>query len=99
MFIYLFIYGKCLFPWVGRQSGWAGRSVFLRGSALIKLHPLPLSLLPATLQVQGGGGKWPLPVSVGDGRLLVHSLCCSVMLLSKQPILILLARMGRFLLG
>lgn len=85
MFIYLFIYGKCLFPWAGRQAGWAGRSVFLRGSALIKLHPLPLSLLPATLRVQGGGGKWSLPVSVRDERLLVHSLCCSTIFQTAHP--------------
>lgn len=62
MFIYLFIYGKCLFPWVGRQPGWAGRSVFLRGSVLIKLHRLPPSLFPATLWVQGGGGSGPFSV-------------------------------------
>lgn len=84
MFIYLFIYGKCLFPWVGRQPRWAGRRVFLEGSALIKLHPLPLSLLPATLGARRG--RKAAPSSVCKKRweapcaFLVHSLCCSTML-------------------
>lgn len=88
MFIYLFIYGKCLFPWVGRQPGWAGRRVFLRGSALIKLHPLPLSLLPATLGA-GRGRKGAPPVSVRDGRLFVHSLCipCAFLVLLYHAII------------
>lgn len=73
--------------------------MFLRESALIKLHPLPFPCSQLPCRSGGGGGKWPLPVSVGDGRLLVHSLCCSTMLLSEQPVLILLAGMGRFMLG